>query len=162
MAKHWTDDTALTMAIAENLYNALPLLPKRLVRVDALTKEFGMPFSHIQIMCMLSDKEMTIGEISTSLGIAKPNITPLLDALYERGLLERCRSDKDRRIVNVRLCEEGRTLTEKIKTSISTQMQEWPEGFSHSDVKRLNNALAYLIEVGNRLAVAERKQNKDV
>ena len=162
MAKHWTDDAALTMAIAENLYNALPLLPKRLVRVDALTKEFGMPFSHIQIMCMLSDKEMTIGEISTSLGIAKPNITPLLDALYERGLLERCRSDKDRRIVNVRLCEEGRALTEKIKTSISTQMQEWPEGFSHSDVKRLNNALAYLIEVGNRLAVAERKQNKDV
>ena len=162
MAKHWTDDTALTMAIAENLYNALPLLPKRLVRVDALTKEFGMPFSHIQIMCMLSDKEMTIGEISTSLGIAKPNITPLLDALYERGLLERCRSDKDRRIVNVRLCEEGRALTEKIKASISAQMQEWPEGFSHSDVKRLNNALAYLIEVGNRLAVAERKQNKDV
>ena len=161
MAKHWTDDTALTMAIAENLYNALPLLPKRLVRVDALTKEFGMPFSHIQIMCMLSDKEMTIGEISTSLGIAKPNITPLLDALYERGLLERCRSDKDRRIVNVRLCEEGRALTEKIKASISAQMQEWPEGFSHSDVKRLNNALAYLIEVGNRLAVAERKQNKD-
>ena len=162
MAKHWTDDAALTMAIAENLYNALPLLPKRLVRVDALTKEFGMPFSHIQIMCMLSDKEMTIGEISTSLGIAKPNITPLLDALYERGLLERCRSDKDRRIVNVRLCEEGRALTEKIKASISAQMQEWPEGFSHSDVKRLNNALAYLIEVGNRLAVAERKQNKDV
>ena len=162
MAKHWTDDAALTMAIAENLYNALPLLPKRLVRVDALTKEFGMPFSHIQIMCMLSDKEMTIGEISTSLGIAKPNITPLLDALYERGLLERCRSDKDRRIVNVRLCAEGRALTEKIKASISAQMQEWPEGFSHSDVKRLNNALAYLIEVGNRLAVAERKQNKDV
>lgn len=161
MAKHWTDDAALTMAIAENLYNALPLLPKRLVRVDALTKEFGMPFSHIQIMCMLSDKEMTIGEISTSLGIAKPNITPLLDALYERGLLERCRSDKDRRIVNVRLCAEGRALTEKIKASISAQMQEWPEGFSHSDVKRLNNALAYLIEVGNRLAVAERKQNKD-
>ena len=162
MAKHWTDDTALTMAIAENLYNALPLLPKRLVRVDALTKEFGMPFSHIQILCMLTDQEMTIGEISSSLGIAKPNITPLLDALNERGILERCRSEKDRRIVNVRLCEEGRALTEKIKASISAQMQEWPEGFSHSDVKRLNNALAYLIEVGNRLAVAERKQNKDV
>ena len=157
MARNWTDDQMLVDSITGNLFDALPLLPKRLVRVDALTKEFGMPFSHIQIMCMLSDKEMTIGEISTSLGIAKPNITPLLDALYERGLLERCRSDKDRRIVNVRLCEEGRALTEKIKASISTQMQEWPEGFSHSDVKRLNNALAYLIEVGNRLAVAERK-----
>lgn len=161
MAKHWTDDAALVESIVGNLYNALPLLPKRLVRVDALTKEFGMPFSHIQIMCMLSDKEMTIGEISTSLGIAKPNITPLLDALYERGLLERCRSERDRRIVNVRLCPGGRELTERIKASISAQMTEWPEGFSLSDIKRLNNALAYLIEVGNRLANAERKQNTD-
>ena len=161
MAKHWTDDAALVESIAGNLYNALPLLPKRLVRVDALTKEFGMPFSHVQILCMLSDKEMTIGEISTSLGIAKPNITPLLDALYERGLLERCRSDKDRRIVNVRLCPEGREMTDRIKDSISAQMTEWPESFSLSDIKRLNNALAYLIEVGNRLASAERKQNAD-
>lgn len=161
MAKHWTDDTALVESIAGNLYNALPLLPKRLVRVDALTKEFGMPFSHIQIMCMLSDKEMTIGEISTSLGIAKPNITPLLDALYERGLLERCRSEKDRRIVNVRLRPEGVELTERIKVSISAQMAEWPGDFSLSDIKRLNNALAYLIEVGNRLASAERKHHTD-
>lgn len=155
MAKHWTDDAALVESITNNLYNALPLLPKRLVRVDALTKEFGMPFSHIQILCMLSDKEMTIGDISTSLGIAKPNITPLLDSLHERGLLERCRSDKDRRIVNVRLQPEGRELTARIKSSIADQTKEWPEGFSLSDVKRLNNALSYLIEIGNRLAEGE-------
>ena len=156
MAKHWTNDTALVESIANNLYEALPLLPKRLVRVDALNKEFGMPFSHIQILCMLSDKEMTIGEISTNLGIAKPNITPLLDALYDRGLLERCRSERDRRIVNVRLRPEGQALTAQIKTSIARQTREWPEGISVSDIKRLNNALAYLIEIGNRLAEAER------
>ena len=60
MAKHWMDDAALVESISKNLYEALPLLPKRLVRVDAITREFGMPFSHIQILCMLSDKEMTI------------------------------------------------------------------------------------------------------
>ena len=156
MAKQWKDDQALVGAISQNLYDALPLLHKRLVRVDAITREFGMPFSHIQIVCMLTDREMTIGEISASLGIAKPNITPLLDALYERGLLERCRSERDRRIVNVRLCVEGRELTERIKQSIVGQTLAWPECFSLSDIKRLNNALAYLIEVGNRLAEAER------
>lgn len=159
MAKHWTDDQALVAAISENLYDALPLLPKRLVRVDALTREFGMPFSHIQILCMLSEQEMTIGEISSSLGIAKPNITPLLDALNERGILERCRSEKDRRIVNVRLLPEGRELAARLKSSICEQVLAWPEGFSLSDIKRLNNALAYLIEVGNRLAEADRGEN---
>ena len=155
MARNWTNDAALVDAISRNLYDALPLLPKRLVRVEAITREFGMPFSHVQILCMLSAGEMTIGEISTGLGIAKPNITPLLDALHERGLVERCRSDKDRRIVNVRLLPEGQEMTERLQQSIASQVMEWPEGFSNSDIKRLNNALAYLIEVGHRLSKAE-------
>ena len=152
MAKNWTADQALVSAISQNLYDALPLLPKRLVRVDAITREFGMPFSHIQILCMLTDKEMSIGEISSSLGIAKPNITPLLDALHERGVLERCRSEKDRRIVNVRLLPEGQALACRLREAIAAQTTEWPASFSTSDIKRLNNALAYLIEVGRRLA----------
>ncbi len=160
MAKHWTDDQNLVEAISGNLYQALPLLPKRLVRVDALTREYGMPFSHIQIICLLSDGAMSIGEISMSLGIAKPNITPLLDALNERGVLERCRSEKDRRIVNVRLLPEGQELADRLRTSICTQVMEWPRSFSHSDIKRLNNALAYLVEMGAQLAESERSENQ--
>lgn len=160
MARNWMDDAALIDSISQNLYEALPLLPKRLVRVDAITREFGMPFSHIQILCMLSDQEMTIGEISANLGIAKPNITPLLDTLNERGVLERCRSDKDRRIVNVRLLPEGRALAEQVKKSIAGQVGEWPKGFSYSDIKRLNNALSYLIEMAHALADAEQKTEK--
>lgn len=160
MAKHWTDDQNLVEAISGNLYQALPLLPKRLVRVDALTREYGMPFSHIQIICLLSDGAMSIGEISMSLGIAKPNITPLLDALNERGVLERCRSEKDRRIVNVRLLPEGQELADRLRTSICTQVMEWPRSFSHSDIKRLNNALAYLVEMGAQLAESERGENQ--
>lgn len=160
MAKQWTEDAALVGSISHNLYAALPLLPKRLVRVDAITHEFGMPFSHIQIVCMLSDREMTIGEISASLGIAKPNITPLLDVLSERGVLERVRSDRDRRIVNVRLLPPGKALAEKLQGCITGQVMGWPKGFSHSDIKRLNNALAYLIEVGNQLAEEEKKTGK--
>lgn len=160
MAKCWMDDAALVESIAQNLYEALPLLPKRLVRVDAITREFGMPFSHIQILCMLSEQEMSIGEISANLGIAKPNITPLLDSLHERGILERCRSEKDRRIVNVRLLPEGKALADQIKKSIAAQMGEWPRSFSHSDIKRLNNALAYLIEMARALADAENNPGK--
>lgn len=155
MAKHWTGDTALVDSLSRNLYEALPLLPKRLVKVDAIIREFEMPFSHIQILCMLTGKEMSIGEISARLGIAKPNVTPLLDALTERGLLVRCRSEVDRRIVNVRLQPEGVELARRMQTCLAGQVMEWPETFSHSDIKRLNNALAYLIDVGKRLAEAE-------
>lgn len=157
MAKHWTNDEALVASITQNLYEALPLLPKRLVRIDAITREFDMPFSNIQILCMLSEGEMSIGEISTHLGIAKPNITPLLDSMHARGLLERNRSDKDRRIVNVRLLPEGQELAERLHKSIAAQVAAWPDVFSHSDIKRLNNALAYLISTSQQLAEYENK-----
>lgn len=145
MAGKWNDDPALVSALAGNLYEALPLLPKRLVRVDQLTREFDMPFSNIQILCILSEHSLTIGELSTCLGIAKPNITPLLDALKARGLLERIRSDRDRRIVNVALTPEGVAMADRLREGISRQVMQWPENISRSEIKRVNNALATLI-----------------
>ena len=155
MAKNWTEDAMLVDSITGNLFEALPLLPKRLVRVDAITRKFDMPFSHIQIMCMLSDRSMTIGEISRSLGIAKPNITPLLDSLAERGLLERVRSVKDRRIVNVELMPAGVQMAADIKAAIAEQVAEWPDSIGSNDAKKLNNALACLINMGRLLAENE-------
>lgn len=157
MAKQWFDDTALAVSLSRNLFEALPLLPKRLVRIDAIVKQFDMPFSHIQILCMLSEGEMTITSISNRLGIAKPNITPLLDALWTRGLVERERSETDRRVVNVRLQPKGAELAAKISQSIAEQAMQWPASFSVSDVKRINNALATLIEAARLLANTENK-----
>lgn len=152
MAKNWNEDGMLVDAITGNLFEALPLLPKRLVRVDAITRKFDMPFSHVQILCMLAEGSMTIGDISRSLGIAKPNITPLLDNLAERELLERVRSTKDRRIVNVELLPAGVQMAAEIKAAIAEQVAEWPETIGSNDAKKLNNALACLINIGKLLS----------
>lgn len=152
MAKNWAEEGKLLDAIAGNLFVALPLLPKRLVRVDAITRKLDMPFSHVQILCMLSGGSMTIGQISRALGIAKPNITPLLDSLKERGLLERVRSERDRRIVNVELLPAGEEMAQSIRESIAEQVAEWPAGIGAGDAKRLNNALATLISLSKELS----------
>ena len=152
MAKNWTEDDMLVDAITGNLFEALPLLPKRLVRVDAITRKFDMPFSHVQILCMLSAGSMTIGEISRSLGIAKSNITPLLDSLAERNLLERIRSTKDRRIVNVELLPDGIQMAKEIKAAIAEQVADWPESIDGNSARKLNNALACLINTAHLLS----------
>lgn len=150
MPKSWTTDSALVESVAKNLCEAVVLLPKQLLHVDELTRRFGMPFSHIQILVMLSSGDITIGDISKTLGIAKPNITPLLDKLSERGLVKRVRGVGDKRVVNVHLTEAGRKVLNDLQSAVAEQVAGWEERCNRSDVKQLNNALAFLVQVAGR------------
>ena len=150
MPKGWTTDSALVDSVAKNLSEAVVLLPKQLLHVDELTRNFGMPFSHIQILVMLSSGDITIGDISSTLGIAKPNITPLLDSLTERGYVERIRGTGDKRIVNVHLTESGRRKLEELQGAIAQQVMGWEEWCNRSEIKQLNHALAFLVQVADR------------
>lgn len=150
MPKSWTTDSALVDSVAENLCEAVVLLPKQVLRVDELTRTFEMPFSHIQILFMLSKGDITIGDISTTLGIAKPNITPLLDSLSARGLVERIRGAGDKRIVNVHLTEAGQKLLSDMHQAIVKQVSVLENCCTRSEVKQMNHALAFLVQIANR------------
>lgn len=147
MPKKWSNDAELVGRVAGNLFEALPLFPKRLLRVDELARQQQMPFSHIQILIMLAAEELSIGQISDRLGIAKPNVTPMVDTLRDAGLVERIRDERDRRIVNVRLLPQGEERLQMIRASIEEQVTRWPGAFSRSEVKELSNALATLIRM---------------
>lgn len=150
MPKSWTADSTLVDSVARNLCEAVVLLPKQLLHVDELTHQFGMPFSHIQILVMLSSGDITIGDISSTLGIAKPNITPLLDALSERGLVERVRGTGDKRIVNVHLTDEGHRMLDQIHQAIAEQVAGWENSCNRSEIKQLNHALAFMVQIADR------------
>lgn len=155
MPKKWNEDSALVDSVADNLFEALPLFPKRLMHIDALVRQHQMPFSHIQILIMLAGEDMTIGQISDRLGIAKPNITPLVDALRDNGLVERIRSEKDRRIVHVHLLPEGEEKLCAIRADIAAQVKGWKGGLSRSEVKELSSALASMNRIASLVQVAE-------
>ncbi|MBQ8535902.1 MAG: MarR family transcriptional regulator, partial [Clostridia bacterium] len=108
MAKKKSVDAALVDQVAQNLFNALPIFRKRLVHMDVIQREYHIPLSHVQVLAMLNDNgSMSVSEISRRLGIAKPNITPLVDRLILAGLVERCRDENDRRVVNISICQSG-------------------------------------------------------
>lgn len=151
MPKKWNEDMALVNSVASNLFEALPLFPKRMIHVDELVREHQMPFSHIQILVMLSGGDLSIGQMSERLGIAKPNITPLVDALRDNGLVERIRSEHDRRIVNVHLLPAGEEKLQGIREDIAAQVAQWKGNFSRSEIKELNNAFASIIRIAGNL-----------
>ena len=155
MAKKWTADTALVDSVSAALVEMLPLLPKRLVRTDALLREHGMPFSQVQILVLLAQGPMSIGEISGKLSIAKPNITPLVDNLRSQGFVERVRDAADHRIVNVCLLPEGEAKLQEIQADVKEQVAAWPGEYSRSEIKELNNALATLMRFARNMGSLE-------
>lgn len=151
MTKKRTIDPAMIDNVAQNMFHVLPLVKKRLLHMDLVQKEHGTPLSHVQVLAMLQDVgTMSVSEISRRLGIAKPNITPLLDSLSARGLVERIRGAGDKRIVNVHLTEAGQKLLSDMHQAIVKQVSVLENCCTRSEVKQMNHALAFLVQIANR------------
>lgn len=149
MPKRWTDDPNLVNSLAENLLDAMTVFPRQLIRTDELTHEFGMPMSHIQMLIMLADKDLTISELAQRTGIAKPNITPIVDVLCEKKLIERIRSTEDRRVVNLHLLDAGEKCVAGFRENMAQQALRWPVKYSRSEIRELNAALMTIIRLGS-------------
>ncbi len=148
MAKRKTIDPQMIDSVAQNMFHALPLLRKRLLHMDVVQAEHGIPLSHVQVLSMLNDgKSMSVSDISHRLGIAKPNITPLVDRLLERGLVQRQRDSSDRRVVNVLITDEGVGTLIAIQETIANQVRLQAEHLSSSEFKELAESLESITRI---------------
>ncbi|MNZ66167.1 putative HTH-type transcriptional regulator YusO [compost metagenome] len=56
---------------------------------------------------------VTVSEISSMMGVTSPTVTPLVRSLEDNGLVIRYNDQEDRRLVRVKLTEEGDALTRR-------------------------------------------------
>lgn len=71
------------------------------------------PVEYSLLMLLLANDELTPKQLTQALALPAPSLTMLLDRLHERGLVERVRSETDRRSQRVLLTEAGRKLAEE-------------------------------------------------
>ena len=148
MSRKKVVDPTTIESISQNIFTVLPLLRKRLLHMDIIQGEHGIPLSHVQVLSMLDETgSMSVSEISQRLGIAKPNITPLVDRLIEDRLVDRIRDTQDRRVVNVVIQEAGKDKLGAIRASIGEQVQEWAQQISSTDFRELADALQSLTRI---------------
>ncbi|MCL1964340.1 MAG: MarR family transcriptional regulator [Firmicutes bacterium] len=141
-------DPAAIESISQNIFSVMPLLRKRLLHMDVIQNEHGIPLSHVQVLSMLNETgSISVSEISHRLGIAKPNITPLVDRLIEEHLVDRIRDTQDRRVVNVVILDAGREKLSAIRATIGEQVQEWAQNISTADFRELADSLSSLTRI---------------
>lgn len=114
-----------------------------------------MPASQIQILILLQEGSMSVGDLSRRLGIAKPNITPLINSLHSSGFISRMRDEVDHRVVRVELLPAGEEQLEAICASYRACVEEWSGKLSRSEAKELNNAMATLLRLVSILSAEE-------
>ena len=135
-------------SVAQNMFYALPLIKKRLLHMDIVQKEHGTPLSP----CAGARHASGCGhdvrfEISRRLGIAKPNITPLVDRLFEAGYVDRQHDENDRRVVNIVLLPAGMEKLASIRATISRQIQTQAEDLSLSEFRELHDSLESVVRI---------------
>lgn len=101
-----TDRHALIDEIVAELRVAFGEL--RCVGSERLVKQ-GLSMTHLHILSMLEHHgDLTMSHLADLLGVSYSNATGVIDRVEERGLVERVRDTADRRVVIVRLTDEGR------------------------------------------------------
>lgn len=159
MPRKHTANEGLIENVAHNLFLALPIFRKRLLHMDVIQREFNVPLSHVQVMAMLNDNgPMNVSEISRRLGIAKPNITPLIDRLIADQFVERKRDEHDRRMVIVSICALGVERLMEIRGKMHELVAEWAVMLSAADLRELNESLRTI----SRVLGSTLQNSKDV
>lgn len=135
-------------AVAKTTFDVLPMLKKRLLRMDVVQAEHNVPMSHVQVLTMLGENGvMTVSEISQRLGIAKPNITPLVDRLIADNYVERVRDDTDRRVVKIVLLPKGEEKLAAIRETIVRQAMRWIGTIPDKDFYELERSLTAIVRI---------------
>jgi DNA-binding MarR family transcriptional regulator len=102
--------------------------------------------SELIILKMLSENsELKLSEISRILNVSKAHLTAVTDTLDQKLLIERNRSENDRRVVNLKITPYGLETIKKLDTLKTNYFINKFENFSIEELDTLTNMLEKIL-----------------
>lgn len=94
-----------------------------------------LSYAQYHLLCGLAEHdELPAGELALAADLTPATVTQMLDSLTEMGLVERTRSERDRRVVNCTLTRRGRELLTKRRAHFQQRWQAELAEFSTQDL----------------------------
>ena len=139
--------------IVDNLFYALPVIHKRIMRIDPPDIDCGIRLSHLHIgiMVRLNEKGSTISEIANALLMPKSQISCLIKSMVEAGLLERARSSSDRRTIDMKLTAKGKSIFDQCDKHLKDNVREILSSLTPKELEELSESLIILKKIGPKL-----------
>ncbi len=111
---------------------------------------FGLTSARVFTLLAFNSREiMKMKELSEALSLTSSTMTRMIDNLVKEGLVERGHEPRDRRLVIVKLTNEGKRLTHSIKVYKEKYFKSVMENVE-SDGKEMASSLKTLIDAFER------------
>lgn len=117
-----------------------------------ILKPFGLSptqYNALRILRGGGEKGLPCSEIAVRMINHDPDITRLLDRLAKRGLVDRSREEKDRRVVTARITQAGLELLSSMDRTMRESPKQMLAGIGE---KRLQSLLRLLRTVREKIA----------
>ena len=110
---------------------------------ERLRVEFNTTLPRFDVMAMLArtPEGLKLGQLSRQLMVSNGNVTGIIAALVEEGLVLKIAVDGDRRATQVRLTAKGRALMARMAAAHLVWIDELLGGLSAADVERTTSTM---------------------
>ena len=117
-----------------------------LPQMEALFEDAELTFSQWTTLVALHDGRIrTAGDLAHNICDDAGSLTRLVDEMVKRGLVNRSRSETDRRVVTLSLTPRGRSLVEALGPRVMNMWNGLLAGFTHAEVESLIGLLTRLV-----------------
>lgn len=96
------------------------------------------------LQCVIEEGDLTIGELSSKIGLAFSTTTDIVDRMEKNELVKRVRDEKDRRVVRIHALEKGKTIIKEVIHKRQKYLSEVLNGFTKEQTDTLNELLHLL------------------
>lgn len=148
---------------------------RRIIRATDLqskriAKACGLTIPQVMVLRAIENLgDVTVRRLSTDVSLSQATVTTILNRLEQRELVERIRSQHDRRIVNARLTDNGRSVLETVPPLLHEEfnsrfenLDDWEKTLILSSLQRVATMMdaetidaAPLLDIGVPSAQAE-------
>ncbi len=138
--------------VAEDLFSTLPLIGrsirKKLLKTALTSFKEDIEPPHFEIMKLLEEAgTLHVCEIGERLQIARPQMTHLIDKLVDLDIVERQTDAEDRRMIDVMLTNNGKTILEEHDSDIRNATRETLAGLTDEELRELSASLRKLRDI---------------
>jgi len=137
-----------------NSYNDISksINPKGLLEINLTSAQIKL------LTCFSEREELTMTELSRSLGVSMPTMTAMVDRLVNSKMVNRERDTIDRRVVRATLSEQGRKVLKKLVRIRRNEMEKILVNLSEEEMKDFITSMEM---VARLLAKARHKRDME-